>query len=157
MLNWNCYDVDITCASIGPFLTHIHQNGIVLHNVCYIDDLRIRASVSGGSYSKLKRFAVQKGATVEIKSKKGIYFLGQHLLQRPILVVGLILWIIMVLYLPTRILFVYVDGNRDCDTLRIVEAASKCGIHFGASRRYVRSEAVKNNFSLKLMSFSGWE
>ena len=41
-------------------------------------------------------------------------------------------------------LFVYVEGNSLVPSQRILEAAQECGIRFGASRRKVRSEAMKN-------------
>lgn len=47
-------------------------------------------------------------------------------------------------YLPTHILFVAVEGNDQIPARHILSAAEASGIHFGATRRYVRSEKVKN-------------
>jgi similar to stage IV sporulation protein len=50
----------------------------------------------------------------------------------------------MVLYLPTRVLFVKVEGNINIPDRLIISEAEQCGIGFGASRRHVRSEKMKN-------------
>jgi sporulation protein YqfD len=52
--------------------------------------------------------------------------------------------IILSLILPSRVLFVRVEGNAEIPTRYIVETAERCGIGFGASRREVRSERMKN-------------
>jgi sporulation protein YqfD len=54
------------------------------------------------------------------------------------------------LYLPSRVLFVKVEGNTRVSADKILEVAEICGIRFGASRRRVRSEAIKNNILLQL-------
>jgi sporulation protein YqfD len=56
----------------------------------------------------------------------------------------------LTLYLPTRILFVEVDGNRIVETNRILEAAAQCGLGFGSNRRAIRSEQIKNQLLQQL-------
>ncbi len=51
----------------------------------------------------------------------------------------------LMLYTPSRIFFVRVEGCDAVPALLIVEQAEKCGIHFGSSRARVRSEKVKND------------
>jgi sporulation protein YqfD len=48
-------------------------------------------------------------------------------------------------WLPSRVLFITVDGNRSIPAKYILEQAQQCGITFGASRREVRSEKMKNS------------
>lgn len=48
------------------------------------------------------------------------------------------------LLLQTRIFFVEVEGNTHLEDAQILEAAADCGIRFGATRRDIRSEEVKN-------------
>ena len=50
---------------------------------------------------------------------------------------------LLLLYLPGRILFVQVEGNHRVPTQMIIEYAGKCGIAFGAARGEVRSEKIK--------------
>ena len=48
------------------------------------------------------------------------------------------------LYLPSRVLFVTVEGNETIPAQLILEKAQDCGIRFWAQRREVRSERMKN-------------
>ena len=52
--------------------------------------------------------------------------------------------------MPSKILFVRVEGNKNVPIQLILEKAESCGIKFGASRREIRSEKVKNALLSKL-------
>ena len=144
MTAWRYYTVEITSASVSNLLTAINSHGYYLRNIQYLDELRISADISGADYLKLLKFIKTRGDSVKKVASRGAFFVIQNILQRPVLFVWCIVWLFLVMYLPTRVLFVYVDGNTDVNTARIIDAAEKSGICFGASRRYVRSEKVKN-------------
>ena len=54
------------------------------------------------------------------------------------------LLIVFTVFLPSRVLFVRVEGNKEIPARKIIDVAQTCGIGFGASRRMVRSEKIKN-------------
>ena len=56
---------------------------------------------------------------------------------------ALLLGLLTVL-LPTRVFFFRVEGNGELPERYILEQAAKCGVSFGAARRELRSEQVKN-------------
>ena len=141
---WSIFTVEITSASISTFLSECNRMDINLNHVQYVDDLRVKFHVSSTDYDKIKLLAEKHGATLQILRKRGVQLFLQNWLRRPILLVGIAIWLMAVFYMPTRVLFVQVDGNHSVESLTILEAAEKCGIRFGASRRYVRSEKVKN-------------
>ena len=66
------------------------------------------------------------------------------MLFRPVLLAGLGILFLLAMYLPSRVLFIRVEGNMQIPDRQILAAAEECGIRFGASRREVRSEKVKN-------------
>lgn len=144
MSDWSVLTVEITCAAVSDFLTQVSLMGIDLRNVQYLDDLRIRARIAGENYLKLHKLATRRGVTLEVVEKEGLIYTALNALNRPVILVGMIIWLVLIIYLPTRVLFVRVEGNLFVDSNRIVEAAERSGICFGASRRYVRSEKVKN-------------
>lgn len=76
--------------------------------------------------------------------RRGLYWVGRRLLGRPVLLTGMLLLLTLVLVLPTRVLFIEVEGNSHIPARQILEAAESCGIRFGVSRREVRSERMKN-------------
>lgn len=144
MLSWNVFVVEVTSASISGFFTESNERGVSLRDIRYIDDLCVCVSVSGSDYSKLIELVKRRGDSIKIVGKQGIFYNGRKLWKRPVLLVGIIIWLFLVVYLPSRVLFVRIEGNNFVDTVTIMDAAEKCGIRFGATRRHVRSEYVKN-------------
>ena len=144
MAAWRYFTVEITSASISDLLTAISEKDFRLSNIRYLDELRIQADVTGDNYIKLNDFIEARGDSYKIVGSRGVYLIIRRILRRPVMLIGCLLWLFLVIYLPTRVLFVYVDGNNTIDSIKIMEAAERSGICFGAARRYVRSEKVKN-------------
>ena len=138
------YFIEIVCADPAHTLTIINNSGITLLEMVYVDDLHIRGCVYKKDFKSLHYLLSQRGEDLKILKKKGAYWLLQNLRRRPALVLGMIALFIIALYLPTRVLFVKVEGNQSVPSRLIEEKAQQCGIFFGASRRAVRSESTKN-------------
>lgn len=136
--------VQITSASLSKTLSKINDLGIILQEVTYIDELTIEASINRYDYRCIKSYADRQGETIRVIKKYGVYWAVKRIIKRPLLLVGIGIYTVLALYLPTRVLFVQVEGNSTVETKMIIEKAEKCGIIFGASRREVRSERVKN-------------
>ena len=101
---------------------------------------RIRRS----HYRKTAAIVKKRGETLRIRRHLGLYWPGKRLLKRPVLVSGLGFCLALSLWLPGRVLFIRVEGNQTVPAARILEAAERCGIAFGASRKEIRSEKAKN-------------
>lgn len=121
-----------------------------LREVTYCDDLTLRVTVNRNDYQKLLEFTERQGASVKILRKNGIYWTAQSILKRPVLIIFIAVLLTLALFLPSRILFVSVEGNLSVPSNEILEAASQCGIRFGATRRQVRSEKMKNALLQKI-------
>ncbi len=148
MVYWNSltgmYLVEITSASVSDTLTAINAAGILLNDVCYMDELTVQCTIRRSDYLFLKKLTDRRGEVVKIIKKEGLFWRILALKRRPVLLIGFTLIFVLVLYLPTRVLFVRVEGNVTVPTKLIMERARTCGIDFGASRRMVRSEKMKN-------------
>lgn len=136
--------VEITTASTADALTVANNHGVTLFDVEYVDELRIRGKIYRLDQSVLQDCLERRGDCIKVIQRQGLYWSFYDLWHRPVLIVGLVLVLLMTLYLPTRIFFVRVEGNEMIPTKMIVEKAAVCGIEFGASRREVRSEKMKN-------------
>ncbi len=137
-------EVELTSAELGAALQAINRRNIPLHRVNQIGDLTARFWISRRDYRKLRNLCEKRGESLKLFHRSGIYWTIKSLLHRPVLLFGMALLTAMVFYLPTRVLFVQVEGNQTVPTNRILEAAEESGIRFGASRREVRSERMKN-------------
>ena len=136
--------LELTCADVAQFLDHAAKGGIQLQDVCWVNALTVRLLVSRHGCRKVTILANRMGAQVRILSREGVYWRVRSLFMRPFFLTGMFLILLMGVLLPGRICFVTVQGNLQVDSTRILEAASEYGILFGASRRHVRSEQVKN-------------
>ena len=134
--------VEITSADTVGLLNSCRN--ICLHGVNYRDDLTFCLEIDHNDYKLLRNIAEKQGACVKIVSRFGLLWTLLGLLKRPVLVVFMAFLLCVSLFLPSRILFVSVEGNATVPTNEILEAASACGIKFGAMRRQVRSEKMKN-------------
>ena len=137
-------EVTLTGADIPRSLEKITSAGITLHRVQQVDEFHIRLTLLRKDYRKLRSIAERSGDTLECINRTGLYWWGRSLLRRPVLLLGIVFFLALVLYLPSRVLFVQIEGNESLPARLILEAAEGCGISFGASRREVRSERVKN-------------
>ena len=136
--------VELVSGEIAGALAAIAQMGIPISFVKTGDPLTVRFDVGQEDYRRLATVCKKRGDALKILGRKGIYWTGKSLLKRPLLLAGVAALLAAVLHLPGRVLFVRVEGNERIPAGRILEAAEESGICFGASRREVRSERVKN-------------
>ena len=138
------YKIRISSASIAEALTAINVAQIHIFDVTFVDELTVTGTILAYTYRRLSALLVKRGDSLKIVGREGLFWTLLSLRRRPILLLGISLFTMLALYLPTRVLFVRVEGNKAVPTNAIIEKAEFCGIKFGVSRRNVRSEKVKN-------------
>ena len=136
--------IKITCADPARLITELNNASVALYDISWEDALTVCGTLPRPHYATAKRLIIKRNGQVQLLQRKGLYWGGSGLLHRPLLLLGLIGILFLTLYLPSRVLFVYVEGNESIPTRLILEKAQGCGICFGASRSQVRSERIKN-------------
>lgn len=136
--------VELTSADIASALGIINGAGITLMNVQRKDDLTVQFTLRRNQLRKLQKMTDKRGERLKIIRQNGLYWLLKRMPKRPVLIAGIGLLLILTLFLPTRVLFVEVEGNVAIPTRRIIETSAQCGVGFGSRRREVRSERMKN-------------
>ena len=137
--------VELSGADPSASISAMNQAGFSLFYLESIDIFTVTFWINRSTFSKLKAFAVKRGEQLTIKKKAGLYWTAKRVKERPLFVLGTVLMLSLALFLPSRILFVHVEGNREIPTRVVLDQAEQCGIRFGASRRAVRSEQMKNS------------
>lgn len=117
---------------------------IIVREVKIADDISISCVVNRHSLESIQQRLTARGDRIQILRKFGIADLTYKIYRRPVLATVTILIVFLSVFLPTRILFVEVEGNSAVPANYILEQAAAKGICFGAARRYVKSERVKN-------------
>ena len=136
--------VRITSADVAGALTALHNNGIAIFKTVSRNDLTVEVLLRRQDYKRFKNILQRRGDSVELIKRYGLYWTGKGLLKRPVMLIGILMLLTLSCVIPSRIWFFRVDGNQTIPDKLILEYASACGISFGASRREVRSEKMKN-------------
>jgi sporulation protein YqfD len=137
-------EVEITSADTGAAFQAINACEIPVYHAKQVGNLTARFEICRADYRKLAALMGKRGEKLKICKRRGIYWSIRKLITRPVLLTGLAIFLALVFTLPTRILFVQVEGNHTVPQNQILAAAESCGISFLASRREVRSEKMKN-------------
>ena len=137
--------VKLTGADIPSLLQRFTKDGILLNHIQRENDLTVHVWIRRIDYSKLHAIAENQGAETMILRRTGIYWILSSAIRRPIMIAGIALILLLSWFAPTRVFFISVEGNAMVPTNLILEKAAECGITFGASRREVRSEKMKNS------------
>ena len=136
--------VKLTSANISSAMERISNAGIIIHDLKAEDELTVCFTLMRSDHQKLTAIVRRRGDLLRTVERIGIYWDLKGLRRRPLFVLGMAFLLVMAMYLPSRVFLVEVQGNTTIPANRIIEAAGECGISFGASRRAVRSEKVKN-------------
>ena len=137
-------EVELTSADPGKSLMLAAQAGIHIFETRPISDLTVIFRIRRGDLRKLNSILRKRGDSLRFIRHTGVYWTWKRLMKRPVLLLGFLIMTLLALFLPGRICFIKVEGNVSVPSRQILEAAEDCGIRFGASRREVRSELMKN-------------
>ncbi len=113
-----------------------------LEKVAFPDDLTAEFDISAPDARSLW---VPDGERLERIGGGGIPRLLAGLGRWKILTAAVLILGVLTVFLPTRVWFVEVRGSGGVPAALILERAEECGVYFGASRRELRSEQVKNH------------
>lgn len=136
--------VVLTSADIPGALSAMDKQGIGVESAKAEEEMVLSFTIDRRDLQALQRLCESRGESLKVERKSGIFFPLRGLLRRPVLVLGMLGLLILSLWVPGRVFFVFVEGNEAVPSNLILEQASLCGIDFGASRREIRSEKVKN-------------
>lgn len=136
--------IEITSAAPEQMLTAVNAAQIPLFQVRQTSDLTVSAKIYNKDLVKIKKLTQKRGENLRVLDKEGVFWRIISLRKRPVLLIGMLMYLVLLFFVPTRVFFVQVEGNRSIPDKLILEHAGECGIYFGASRRDVRSERVKN-------------
>lgn len=140
----NSLTLEIICADISTLFKNLNRMSITVKNIQRMDQLTVRLSIHPKDLAAIQKIAQKQSAEIFLIERQGIKQTLASLLKRPVLMICIFIIILLTAFLPTRVLFVEATGMQSLSSKYILEKAAECGIRFGASRREVRSEEIKN-------------
>lgn len=137
--------IRIVSADMPGIVSKASEGGIVIYHVTPVDELTWEFDSSAENYSKVKDLVENTGGQIKLIRTTGLGTIIDKLKKRPVFITFLIFILGLTLMIPNWIFFVQVEGNTNVPTNLILEVADKVGVGFGAYRRGIRSEKIKNS------------
>lgn len=134
----------ITSGDISGSLSAITADGIILHEIEYDTDLCFTATVTASDYCKICKITDKRGDKCELISQDGFMFFCRQLYRRTALILGICLLVALTIWIPRRIFFIQVEGNKAVNAQSILLSAQANGVSFGCIRSELRSDEIKN-------------
>lgn len=134
----------VTSADIPGLLRTLSAANVSLSDIETDGRLTVSFTVPVLSAGLVRKTCKKRGEQVRFSRYGGFAFALWDLRKRPVFLLTVFLLLGLTWLLPSRVLFVEVEGNSRVESRAILEQAAQCGIGFWASRWEVRSEKTKN-------------
>ena len=135
---------ELTSANLPGAFESIRNAGISIEKVVSRGPLTVRFQIDPCHRACLQERLERRGDRVVILQRLGMSRRVLLWLRHPLLLAVTVLLLWLTAWLPTKVLFVRVQGNTSLPAELILSQAEACGIRFGAERSEVRSEKIKN-------------
>lgn len=136
--------IEFQAADPVKILQFLNECGFYLRNIIWLDNFTVQFQIPTYKSGYVLKLLQKRAETFRVIQTSFIHRNIEKLKHHPVLILGTCLLMFLSLLLPSRVLFINVEGNQSIPSRQIIEAAQDCGIQFGASRREVRNEKVKN-------------
>ena len=136
--------VVLTSADPEWMLDRLNENAIPLYRVRRTGELTVSFCCSGNNQRAVSELCRRYGSHVDFQKNRDLYWYTSSIFRHPVLTFGIAVLFVLTWYLPTRVLFLCVQGNERIPSGQVLDAARACGIQFGISGKTVRSERMKN-------------
>lgn len=135
---------ELVSADPEGVLRALGEAGIALDEITPKGALTLEFLLRREDFPAAEALCRKRGDSFRVLGRQGLWYAVGALWERKLLLTGLVFLLGLTMLLPTRVLFFRVEGNKAVPRARILWEAERQGLSFGASRRGVRSERVKN-------------
>lgn len=125
-----------------------------LQHIQWCSPLSVEFTVNRKDWKTVQSIAGKHGDTVQSLFRGGIPTILQVWFGYPIISVTLLVLLLAGFWIPSRILFIQIEGNSQLPERLILEKAEHCGLYFGCSRGALRSEQIKNRLLTEIPELS---
>lgn len=140
----NMLRICVVAADCPGLLSSLHAYGVCVYDVERVDDLTLHLRIAGSDLRNAQMLVEKRGGMLRVLTSEGPGRRIRSFFHRPVLLLGLLLIVAITVILPTRVLFIEVEGDSAVPEALILECARSCGVGLGVSRRELRSEGIKN-------------
>ena len=139
-----------TAAEPERLLSKLSEKQIEMENIVWIDLLTVKVSIKHSQLAQTQGILSQMGARHRIVSREGLLWHIFGMCKRPVLMLGVVCFILLAVYLPGRILQIKICGIERITNNQMIQALGDAGICIGTKTSEIRSEVIKNTLLGKL-------
>lgn len=136
--------VELSGAALLDSIRQITAENIPIFELEFQDEITAEFLIRRADLKRVEKICHKNGDQFRTAGRFGSFWAILIVRSRPVLLAAVCVILLLTCFLPTRIFFVRVEGSSRIPKRQILEAAETIGIGFGASRREVRSEKIKN-------------
>ncbi len=136
--------IRLVSSDLAGRFQYMNSLDISVQEVVQEDYLTATFLIRYPDYRRVYKYLQRKGDSITRLESYGPGKCIKAIASRPLLMICLLGLFFLTLWIPTRVLFVQVEGNSQVSTQQILLSAENSGICFGASVRKLRSERIKN-------------
>ena len=112
--------VRLISADPDGALQRIRRSGITAYNIERLDALTWRFSVNSTNVNIIQKLADQFGFEIECTESPGFFRTVIFLRKRFVFLLGMLMLVVLSFWVPSRVLFVEVQGNTQVSTREII-------------------------------------
>lgn len=137
-------ELKIAGVDLPRILNRLSDEEYRLERIYYIDELEIKLLTYYKDLPKITTLVNKMGGEVKIIGNPYFIDVFQRLKNHVILLFTALTMLFLFAFLPTRVLFLSVSGNKSVSSSEIIALSNRQGLYPGAKRKNVRSEQIKN-------------
>ena len=125
-------------------LTSLTADGIELTEITRLDALTVEIRIRNNEYRNVVHKFEKMEVQMRVVRKEGILWMFHKIYRRPVLLVGIFIFLLLGIFLSGRILLIDVEGCVNVSEKAIIHQAEITGVRLGAKTSELRSEDIKN-------------
>ncbi|WP_169713670.1 sporulation protein YqfD [Paludifilum halophilum] len=143
--------IELTGSRLTMFINEALNQSIEISRIRWVEEDRIRLTISVSDFYRLKPLLRQTSSKVRIVGKRGVPFLLARLEKRRFFVGGILLFIILLFSLTSLVWSVEVEGNEKIPEREIRNLLKEEGVFIGQIKyRIPSNEEIQNRLTDKL-------
>lgn len=136
--------IRFTAADPESVLTRLTAEGVDLAGISWVDRLTVEIRIKNRQRSFVHGKLEKMGISFCIIKQEGLLWIFQKIWKRPVLLSSLLVFFLLVLFLPGRVLLIEIVGNETISEKDLLQRIEDNGVHFGVKTSDLRSENIKN-------------
>ncbi|TCS94761.1 sporulation protein YqfD [Hazenella coriacea] len=155
---WLKGKIDIECRGnhLIDFINHAVNKGILMENIFWVDEQRLRLTVILSDFFRLVTLLRQHQGRLRIIKKIGAPFWIERIKKRKVFVIGSFLFVILLFVMSSLVWNVEVEGTENIPEQQVRQLLSEQGVFTGQFKRKLPDREQIQYYILSKLPQASW-